>query len=356
MQMLPEQLLHKLQKKEELPRLVGLFDEDGFYSSKLPPLLTAYLTVDEQEPAVTVFERDTDLTQLREAINAYPFFSGSNLVIIKDEKLWTPTAKKADEEPETAKAGKGKKAAPKSRAELLLAELSELPDYCRVVLVGTKLDKRGKLYKLLLQDGIYAEGVKLRPAQIGPWLNEQAALYGARLEGGAVQLIIEFLYGAENAPLLLLEQEMAKLALYAGERKLWTREDVEQVFSALPSVARFTLNNAIAEKKTAKVLELLEGERKQGTAVIALCGMVAFGLRRMARIKECEAQGLAPAQIAQELKISPYFLKAELAHGKGFTSEALQTALLELAAMNIDIRRGGRQYRRLEEILLTLLR
>ena len=40
---------------------------------------------------------------------------------------------------------------------------------------------------------------------------------------------------------------------------------------------------------------------------------------------------------------------------RGFTTQYLTKALLDLAQLNIDLRRGGRDYPRLEEIMLTLL-
>ena len=44
-------------------------------------------------------------------------------------------------------------------------------------------------------------------------------------------------------------EEIEKLSVYAGERKIWTKDDIEQTFAALPEVSRFALLNAIAEKK-----------------------------------------------------------------------------------------------------------
>ena len=83
---------------------------------------------------------------------------------------------------------------------------------------------------------------------------------------------MEYLSVTDNAPLLLLEQEIEKLSVYAGERKIWTKDDIEQTFAALPEVSRFALLNAIAEKKLGQTLELLGEERKHGNTVLALCG------------------------------------------------------------------------------------
>lgn len=37
---------------------------------------------------ISVFDRDTDLKRLNAAVNTYPFFGGSSLVIISDDKIF----------------------------------------------------------------------------------------------------------------------------------------------------------------------------------------------------------------------------------------------------------------------------
>lgn len=39
---------------------------------------------------ISVFDRDTDLKRLNAAVNTYPFFGGSSLVIISDDKILPP--------------------------------------------------------------------------------------------------------------------------------------------------------------------------------------------------------------------------------------------------------------------------
>lgn len=114
--------------------------------------------------------------------------------------------------------------------------------------VRRKIDKRGKLYKSLLKTAAMVECKSLKSYQLKPWLDEQAALRGCCFDYEASQTIMEYLSVTDNAPLLLLEQEIEKLSVYAGERKIWTKDDIEQTFAALPEVSRFALLNAIAER------------------------------------------------------------------------------------------------------------
>ena len=53
--------------------------------------------------------------------------------------------------------------------------------------------------------------------------------------------------------------------------------------------------------------------------------------------------------------MNPYVVKKNFQASRRFSLVSLKTALNELAQMNIDIRLGGRQFERLEEILVKLL-
>ena len=123
----------------------------------------------------------------------------------------------------------------------------------------------------------------------------------------------------------------------------------------MPEVSRFALLNAIAEKKLGQTLELLGEERKHGNTVLALCGLVSFQLRRLGRVKELLEGRASQAEIASELKAAPFAVKKMAEQSRRFGLGELERALLELSQLNIEIRYGGRQFEKPEEILIRLL-
>lgn len=173
----------------------------------------------------------------------------------------------------------------------------------------SKIDKRGRLYKMLAAEGAACECKLLKPYQLKPWLDAEAKKRGCRFEYDAEQTVMEYLSAADTAPLLLLEQEIEKLYVYGGKRRIWTKADVEAVFSSLPEVSRFALLNAIAQKNLPEALELLQNEKKHGGSAIAVSGLIAFQVRRLAQVKELAAQGMNQQMAASALKMSPYAVK-----------------------------------------------
>lgn len=345
MEIKPEELIYKLQNGAQLPRgnLLVVYGEEDYYRQQIVTALPEALFqgVDSADRAITSFDKDTDLNELASIINTYPFFSGQSLVVLKDEKL---LAAKAESE------------ARKQQLDKLADILSDIPDYCTVLVSASKLDKRTKLFKALKKTALMCECASIKLNNLSQWLDGQAAAYGARWSFDAVGKIIEYLQPVDKIPLKLLQQEIAKLAVYAGERREWTAEDVESIFSALPEASNFAVINALGKRNLPEVLVLLAAEKKKGTNVLPLCALITFKLRQMLQYLELSSSGFDYKGIVAELKLNPYVAKNLQREVRGFTAQALTKALLELAQLNIDLRKGGRDYARLEEILLQLLR
>lgn len=343
MEITAEKIMQQLHTGQLTAGVLAVFGEEGYYKDKIAAALpqAVFGNAAPEDREITVFERDTDLKELSGAINSYPFFSGRSLVIIKDEKLW---------------GGKDAGEKRKQQQEELAELLADVPEHCQVLLLGEKIDKRSKLYKSLLKTAAFVECKPVKAYQLKPWLDEQAAARGGRFDYEASQTIMEYLSVADNAPLQLLEQEIEKLSIYAGERKIWTRQDIEQIFAALPEVSRFALLNAIAEKRLGQALQLLGEERKHGNTVLALCGLISFQVRRLGRVKELLEGRTSQAEIASELKAAPFAVKKMAEQSRRFEAGELERALLELSQLNIEVRYGGRQFEKLEEILIRLLR
>ena len=344
MEISSEKLLETLDKHLEIPRVVIIWGEEGYYKEKITKAVvqTTFAAVAERDKEIVVFDKELPLKELETAINSYPFFSGKNMVLIKDPKI---LKQDKQQESETRKG-----------QQMQLAELlSNLPDFCQIVCTVPKLDKRSKFYKTLLPIAAIVESKTIKSYNLRPWLDEQAALYGCMWEYGAAELVVEYMAAADNVPLLLLANEIEKLAIYAGTRKKWTRQDVETIFSELPEVSIFALTNAIAEKKTEETLTLLALEEKRGTNVLKVAGIVSSQIRKLWQVKELMEAGYDKTGIANELKLHPFIAQKTMMQSKFFTTASLQKCLTALAQLNMDLRKGGRRFEQLEEILVMLL-
>ena len=119
------------------------------------------------------------------------------------------------------------------------------------------MDGRQKFTKFLQKETTFVDCSPVDSRYLPAWLARQAEQRGGRLDRGAVQRIQEYLATVDNPPLQLLAAAVETIAVYAGDRKNWTAADVDMLFSALPEIGVFALNNAITAKNTVLALQLL---------------------------------------------------------------------------------------------------
>lgn len=343
--------LENLRKNPACPHVVIAWGEEEYFKKAVGKAFREKAFASGEEPTEWFFQRDFELEALREAINSVPFFGGQNWVVLEEPRILADKEKMGSRKV----GGKGKKKGPTS-VEGLIQLLTDVPDYAFVYCICGKLDKRQIFYKTLSKKAPMVECSPLRSYQLQPWLRNQAAAYGARFTPGAMERIQEYAAAADPVPLLFLEQEIRKIALYAGARKLWQAEDVDQMFSQLPEISGFALGNAVEERNLDKALVLLQEERKKnGEGLTILILRLYASLRRLLQVKELLGKGAGPETMAATLKLHPFAVKMALQHSRHFSAEALETGMIDLARLAAESRQGGRNWARLEEVLLALL-
>lgn len=343
-----DRFLSALDSKEPVPNLIVAWGDEAYYKDAVKNAVEKAVCGDvpESDRSQQVFDGVVDFSALEESINTYPFFSDKNFIIIKDPLILGKEKGNSD------KAGERRKDEIKRFAEIL----STIPEYTYVLCLCGKLDKRLVFYKTVSKFAAVVECSSIRSYSLKPWLDEQAAKYGARFDYKATALIMEYMSVTETVPLLLLQGEIAKLAIYAGKRKIWTDKDVAQIFSSLPEISGFALGNAIREHRLSKVLELLSVEEKNDrNNFIAVLARISYEIRRLCRIKELTATGASKDMITAKLKMHPYAVQLYIQSCQKFSLRRLEKCLTDLNQMNMEMRLGGRQWPLLEENLVMLL-
>ncbi|XOQ53324.1 MAG: hypothetical protein ACFWT7_08125 [Succiniclasticum sp.] len=346
---------------ETMPPVLCVVGEEAYYQDQVLDKVWSILFdgVPEEERDITVFAEQTDLQQLETQVNTYPFFGGHVVVRITDPQLLNPPQRK-EKDKEKPKKQRGTKtaAAAASPQERLQAILSDVPDFATVLIQAEKLDGRRPLTKFLKQHTCYVTCDPITARYLPAWLQKEAALYGGRFTQDAVGAIMEYVETADKEPpLLILEGEVKKIALFAGERKEWNADDVAALFSGLPEAGSFAMNRAIAARNGRELLFLLADQKKRKVSPILLLAKLTAGLRNLARVKETAT---VPAPVlARELGKSPFVVNMWRRDGARYTARQLTHALWQLDRLTEDIPMGQagdleQQYRRLEEILLVL--
>lgn len=136
-----------------------------------------------------------------------------------------------------------------------------------------------------------------------------------------------------------LTQELEKLMLLAPEKIITLTAVEESVFSN-PEVATFQALDALVRGDRARAIALFRREEKEPDAPFALLGLCAWQVRRLIAIKELAEEGRTAADIARELKTSPYPIQKTLPLATRFSGERLRHALTLLADFDLALKTG----------------
>jgi len=95
----------------------------------------------------------------------------------------------------------------------------------------------------------------------------------------------------------VLDQELAKLAAFVGDRKTITAEDVDVLVGRSRDAETFKIFDAIGQGRPAEALAILHRLFDQGEEPIALLGAFSWQLRKLAQAARLVKQG-RPASVA----------------------------------------------------------
>jgi DNA polymerase-3 subunit delta len=126
--------------------------------------------------------------------------------------------------------------------------------------------------------------------------------YGKQLSAPAAQLLVE-LVGLDMG---LLDQELAKLAVYAGAAARIDAGDVDRLVGRSREENTFKIFDAIGGGSTAEALTLLDRLFDQGEDALRILGAFSWQLRRLAQVDRLCRQGRGLAAAMEEAGVHSF--------------------------------------------------
>jgi len=249
----------------------------------------------------------TTPAQLRDAVGILPMLAARRLVVLRD-----PSVRRN-----------------KSLADAIAEVVPELAGQERVVLVVTspKADKRGRWFKAFeaAKANVECEAPKgARP--LTAFVRAEAKRQGLGLEKGVAELLVERI----GSQLLLLRQEIAKLALVAGGQKIQL-VDAEVSTSQVAEVSIFHLSDSIGSGRSAEALALLARMQAAGAAPQAVLVGLAYHFRSLLRVSNGSRAG-----------IPPYKVKNFQSQARRYTEARLVTCLSAIHDADLQFKGGSK--------------
>lgn len=250
------------------------------------------------------YASDADVSSIRDAVETLPMMARQRLVIVKEAQELTD----------------------KEWGELETL-ISSPVDSTVFVLLASRVDKRKKQMRLLLEAADCVEFKKPYENQIPGWVKYIAGNLGLDIAEDAILLLARLV----GSHLSEIEAELKKLADFIGDRKRIEVSDVAQVVSRSKEENVFDFTRAIGECDRVGALERLVHLLDQGQSEIGIVSLLARHIRLLLTVKRGLEQGLSGAKLAHSAQVPPYFLDNYVAQSRSWSVKKLEQTLIVLA-------------------------
>lgn len=207
-------------------------------------------------------------------------------------------------------------------------------------LEGSALFKRARQAGEVLKFSFAGRG---RQQKIENWASEEFKKRGKRIEPGAGDLLLEKV-GRE---LRDLGDAIERTCLFAADKEVIRRADIEQVVIPAAEPGIFELIDAVAERRRDLSLYLLNKLIQQGESPHRIFSLLLRQFRMIAKVKSLAADH-DYRQIASRVGIPPFLVSKCMQQSKRFSSERLRSVFMEFKRAQVELHSskylGEREY------------
>ena len=324
-------LVRHLKSEEPLPVYAVIGDEPFTRGQAMQTLRKAILGDASPDLALSQYvgAEIRDVRELLDELRTPPFLAPRRLVVVEDAAAFVSNTK-----------------------DVLASYLAKPSRTGVLVLVLEKLARNDKVGKAVRNVGMVVACMAPRERELPGWIAARARSYRKRMDGRAAQRLAECV--GVNLP--IIDQSIAKLALYVGDRDTITADDVDTLVEDLPVTTIFKLTDAVGSQDPAKALRVLDTLLEQSHEPSYILSMIRWAMERLIQTRTLLDAGQGPDAIAKVLRMRPsYFLDKTIEMARRRTRRELQRGFALLLETDLATKTSTMAPRdALEHLLLRL--
>lgn len=210
-----------------------------------------------------------------------------------------------------------------------------------LALVGEDVKRTTALWKACAKVGRILE-FAVAKKNVQGWVADQFRQRGVRAEPDAAAALVQLV----GDDLQTLAREVDKLATWAAGEPVGERE-VEALVAPAAELPIYELTEAWAARDTARALAVSETtfereSRQRRDTAARLAGALGGHLGRLRSIRRLAADGLRPKEVAEQLKMNPFYAGKLFGQAEEFSSEELHDAVVRLAELDGSLKGQSR--------------
>ncbi len=244
---------------------------------------------------------------------------------------------------------------PEADREKLAQILSDIPDYCTVVLTYVttewRPDKRlKKLWEPFQKYATIVEFGRQEPSDLIPWIGRHFANSGKRISNDLCRYLIDITGGTMTA----LAGEIQKICAYSGAENI-TKSDIDAVTEPVMDAVVFDMTNLLGEGKYAAALSKLHQLLKMQEEPLAILGAIGGQLRRISAARIVMDSGKRTSDLMELTGMKEYPAKKAMEAARRFRPELCKKAAQLLVETDYRIKTSFDDPDRLLELLILQL-
>jgi DNA polymerase-3 subunit delta len=280
-----------------------------------------------------------DVNDIVGAALAFPFLAERRLVIVKDLVVHLTR--------------KGAGTTGKKALEALIAQIPELPDWTRLILIERqRIDEKNKLLQLARSHERAVEKLCVVPKDTAQWIAKRAReVYQTEIEPQAAHALA----AVTRTDLRAADSELYKLALYVDGARPIAEADVGLLTPYVPEGSLFDMVDALAEGRTAAAALLLHRLFDQQEDAFAIYGMVVRQFRLLLLAKEHLAGGGSPRDLPSVLNVHAYPAEKAAKQSRSFTLPQLERIYRLIQEYDWKMKTGQIEAKLALDLLIAML-
>ncbi|MFJ7974986.1 DNA polymerase III subunit delta [Peribacillus sp. JNUCC 23] len=312
-------------KKKQFAPIYLLVGTESYLINETKQLLMQHaLLGDEIDFNFSQYDlEETPIETALEDAETLPFIGERRLVFVQNPFFLTAGDKKQKVEHDVKR---------------LEAYLADPVPYSILVIAAPyeKLDERKKITKELKRKAVVVEAKKLNEHELKVWIRDRAAMSQIQIDEQAIDLLLEL----AGTNLMMLTNELDKMAMYVGEEKRIDAVIVEKLVAKSLEQNIFTLVDHLLQRKIESAITIFHDLLRQNEEPIKILSVMAGQVRLLYQVKELARQGYSQQKIAGSMKIHPYRVKLALEKTGKFGESELMTIMHELAEADYKMKTG----------------
>lgn len=251
-----------------------------------------------------------DLLEVREIANTLPFFQDYRIIVLEDTKLFKTANDLAD-------------------------YLPSMPESTIMVFTEKEVDKRNKLYKYVLKNGLVAEMSAMNEKDTKMFIAMKLRDQHKKIRESTAEYLLEQVDNSLNA----LNNELDKLIAYTYGREEITREDIDAICSIQVTGQIFKMLDAVANGKKAEMLQLYHDLLELKESPMSILYLLTRHFNILLQIKTMKS-GLSKREMAKKAGIPPFSLAKYQSQCRHFTKEQLREMVTLCVDTEFDFKQG----------------